>query len=322
MVVSNQLSKTYLVKHPVQFLIIADLSLSKSLLKQLLNYFIQQFCLIWGVYLNMDSTKWDKCEIEQTHLQFCEHILGINRSSTNHLTRQETGRYPIKSHIDYRILIFHKHILSMPQDAAVYQALLMDKNLHRSNASQILTLTPYIESLNFMNLRHVQESNHNLENSNKKTNQILKIFLFHNFQSVPKQGYIYNTKQNLDMNHTWILLQIGKSECNTRNLDSVIITLKLKRSPHESGRRQQAYCKLCTAGDIGDKLHLLFGCKILYKSRPSFLNYVYKKFSHTKQLDDTRKFIFLSKNGNKTMIKKFSEYVYELFNERYKIRWP
>ena len=108
---------------------------------------------IWGVYQNMDSTKWDKCEIEQTHLQFCKHILGINRSSTNHLTRYETGRYPIKSHIDYKILTFHKHILSMPQDSVVYQALLMDKNLHRSNASHIITLTSFIENLNLTNLR-------------------------------------------------------------------------------------------------------------------------------------------------------------------------
>ena len=46
---------------------------------------------------------------------------------------------------------------------------------------------------------------------------------------------------------------------------------------------------------------------------------MYKKFSHMKQIDDTGKFIFLSKNKNKTMIKKFSEYVYELFNERYRI---
>ena len=87
---------------------------------------------VWGVYLNIDSTKWDKCEIEQTHLQFCKHFIGINRSSTNHLTRYETGRYPIKLHIDYKILTFHKHILSMPKASVVYQGLLMDKNLHRS----------------------------------------------------------------------------------------------------------------------------------------------------------------------------------------------
>ena len=92
----------------------------------------------------------------------------IYLSSTNHLTRYETGRYSIKSHIDYKILTFHKHILSMPQDSIIYQALLMDKNLHRSNASHITTLTSYIRNLNLMSLRYVQGNNCNLENSNKK----------------------------------------------------------------------------------------------------------------------------------------------------------
>ena len=154
----------------------------------------------------MDSTKWDKCEIEQTHLQFCKHILGINHSTTNHLTRYETGRYPIKSHIDYKILTFHKHILSMPQDSIICQALLMDKKLHRSNASHIITLTSYIRNLNLMNLRYVQGNNCNLENSNKKQiKSILSEYYkdpFHISWLIPKQSYIYNTKQNLDMNHT------------------------------------------------------------------------------------------------------------------------
>ena len=59
----------------------------------------------------------------------------------------------------------------MPQDSVVYQALLMDKNVHRSNASHVITLTSYVENLNLflnLNLRHVQENNRNLENSNKK----------------------------------------------------------------------------------------------------------------------------------------------------------
>ena len=123
-------------------------------------------------YLNMDSTKWDKCEIEQAHLQFCKHILGINRSSTNHSTQYKTGRYPLKSHKDYKVLAFHKHILSMPQDSIIYQALLMDKNLHKLNASHIITLTSYIRNLNLMNLRHVQGNSCNLENSNKKNQSI------------------------------------------------------------------------------------------------------------------------------------------------------
>ena len=50
---------------------------------------------VWSLYLNMDSTNCDKCKIEQTHTLNCKHILGINHSSRNHLTRNETGRYPI-----------------------------------------------------------------------------------------------------------------------------------------------------------------------------------------------------------------------------------
>ena len=65
-------------------------------------------------------------------------------------------------------LTFLEHILSMLPDSVVYQALLMDKDLHRSNPSHIITLTSYIENLNLMNLRHVQGNNCNLENSNKK----------------------------------------------------------------------------------------------------------------------------------------------------------
>ena len=57
----------------------------------------------------------------------------------------------------------------MPQDSVVvYKALLIDKNLHRSNASHIITPTSYIKNLNLMNLRHVQENNRSLENSNTK----------------------------------------------------------------------------------------------------------------------------------------------------------
>ena len=69
--------------------------------------------------------------------------------------------------------------------------------------------------------------------------------------------------------------------------------LEIEKGRHMKVERGNRHCKLCTAGNFGDELHLLFGCKILYKSRPSFLNYMYKKFPHTKQFDDTGKLLFL-----------------------------
>ena len=33
---------------------------------------------VWGIFMNMDYSKCDKCAIEKTQLHFCKHILGVN----------------------------------------------------------------------------------------------------------------------------------------------------------------------------------------------------------------------------------------------------
>ena len=172
-------------------------------------------------------------------------MLGINRSSTNHLTQYETGRYPIKSHIDYKILTFHKHILSMPQDSVVYQALLMDKNLHRSNASHIITLTSYIENLNLMNLTYVQGNNCNLENFSKKQ---IKSILAENFKDIslsqlsvnPKAGlYLeYKTEPRYELNldiiaNRKIRVQYTKFRLSDHDLQPEKVSKTFKLSDHD-----------------------------------------------------------------------------------------
>ena len=218
----------------------------------------------------------------------------------------------------------HKHTLSMPQDSIIYQALLMDKNLHRSNASHITTLTSYIRNLNLMNLRYVQGNNCNLENSNKKQ---IKSILSEYYKDISLSQLSDNPKARLYLQYKTepryepyldtitnrkIRVQYTKFRLSDHDLE-------IEKGRHMKVERGSRYCKLCTTGDICDELHLLFNYNKLYKSQPSFLNYMYKNFSYTKQLDDTGKFIFSSRNENKTIIKKFSEYVYELFNERYRI---
>ena len=58
--------------------------------------------------------------------------------------------------------------------------------------------------------------------------------------------------------------------------------LEIEKGRHMKVEKGNRHCKLCTTGDIGDELHLLFDSNKLYKSQPSFLHYMYKKFSHTK----------------------------------------
>ena len=65
----------------------AAFKLSDSTIMPILTYGSE----VWGIFMNMDYSKWDKCAIEKTHLQFCKHILGVNRTCSNHLVRYEAG---------------------------------------------------------------------------------------------------------------------------------------------------------------------------------------------------------------------------------------
>ena len=84
----------------------------------------------------------------------------------------------------------------MPQDSIIYQALLMDKNLH--DAGHIVTLTSYIKNLNLMNLRHVQGNNCNLENSNKKQ---IKSILSEYYKNISLSQLSVNPKARLYLQH-------------------------------------------------------------------------------------------------------------------------
>ena len=88
---------------------------------------------------------------------------------------------------------------------------------------------------------------------------MFKIFPFHNFQSIPKQGYIYNTKQKpryepyLDIiTNRKIRVQYTKFRLSDHDLE-------IEKGRHMKVERGNRHCKLCTTGDIGDELHLLFG---------------------------------------------------------------
>ena len=84
---------------------------------------------VWIAFDHVDFDKWDKCKIEQSHLDVCKRILGLNRFTSNILTRGEMGRYPLKIAADNRFISFLRHIESMPSDSLVYQSLLINKEL-------------------------------------------------------------------------------------------------------------------------------------------------------------------------------------------------
>ena len=59
---------------------------------------------VWEPYLNQTKIAWGNNAIEENHTQFIKRILGLNRSTTNHLPRGESGRYPLHAYSFLRII--------------------------------------------------------------------------------------------------------------------------------------------------------------------------------------------------------------------------
>ena len=84
---------------------------------------------VWGAFHYTDYDRWDNNIIEEIHLSFCKHLLGVNRSTTNILVRGELGRFPLKNTIDNRCISFLQHIEESPPNSLVHLSLLANNDL-------------------------------------------------------------------------------------------------------------------------------------------------------------------------------------------------
>ena len=71
---------------------------------------------IWGDMFDSDIEKWDSSDNEKAHLQFCKHILGVNRSTLDNMAHAELSRYPLTTDVQTRIIEFIKHIDNLDED--------------------------------------------------------------------------------------------------------------------------------------------------------------------------------------------------------------
>ena len=65
---------------------------------------------LWGAYTNMDWKKWDMSKIERVHTQFLKRILGVNRSTTNLMTRAELGRHSLQEFMTRRYVRYISYL--------------------------------------------------------------------------------------------------------------------------------------------------------------------------------------------------------------------
>ena len=246
---------------------------------------------VFSLFTYMDYAKWDNCNVEKVHLNFCKHLLGVNRTTTNNLVRGELGRYPLKININFRIKSFFDHIMNSNKDDLVYQAFKINEELPFH-----LSCRTYLQNLD--------------ESSNKKFSSPVSK---NTFKSNVKSSYIDFWKKQVSHSKKGEFLTSIKKEfglepylakCTNRSLR--ILTTKLRLSDHqlsvEVGRRkvpkvprENRICEMCNNSLIETEFHFLAECSHYSLARRKLFDGIYSKFPQVKYLSmiDQIQFIFI-----------------------------
>ena len=102
---------------------------------------------VWAAFDRADYDSSEKSPIEHVHLNFCKHILVVNRSAPNMLCRAELGRIPLKAFTGLKILGFFKHISKQNDGGLLKSTIETEKGIRESNKS-INLLMKFIEDIN------------------------------------------------------------------------------------------------------------------------------------------------------------------------------
>ena len=102
---------------------------------------------VWAAFERADYDSREKSPIEQVYLNFCKHILRVNRSTLNMSCRAELSRIPLKAVTDFNILGFFKRISKQNDDSLLKSAIGTGKGIKKNNKS-INLLMKFIEDIN------------------------------------------------------------------------------------------------------------------------------------------------------------------------------
>ena len=99
---------------------------------------------LWGVYTNLDWKRWDESKIERVHTQFLKRLLGVNRSTTNIMTRAELGRHSLQEfmtrrYVRYVSYLGEKDSEYLCKQAYSYELEQAHKDVPRANIFSMLT---------------------------------------------------------------------------------------------------------------------------------------------------------------------------------------
>ena len=270
--------------------------------------------LTYGAEVWAALESWDLGLIERVHLNFCKHISGVNRSTTNLLCRAELGRRPIKLVIDLKILQFFKHYLKLTNDKVVKEALKADGDLYTKHDtvklfSKYISDTETIFDNDFSQLPRAKQKAKLLE-------MYQHIWRSKVVRSSRGSAY-FIFKKTITYEPYLLLIRYQKHRVSYTNLRLSDHPLMIASGRHFKLRynRKKEY----VLSVVEDEIHFVMKCTQFEELRANMLQLVENKYVAFKSLNDEQKLFYLFTNEDKEVCHGISKFTFEGFKQHEKI---
>ena len=286
------------------------LKLFDSLISPILLYGSE----LWEPYLNQGDEKWDQNSIEKIHTQFIKSIIGVNRSTSNAMTRGDTGRYSLKKMILLRNIKYINQIKEKKENTLVKQAYIYETGHSHNRITIETTANNFNNNLNTLLDKEIDI----YKLSKYKLKQYIKTVFsekWKNTLSISSKADTYKTFKNTPKFEKYFDCII-----NTKHLRAFT---KLRLSDHnlmiEEGRRKRPILprneRICdTCNKLEDEIHFLIDCKKYKHLRIEAFKTINEEVPNFSEIADSRsKFLFLMSQENEKIIKLIAFCTYEWF---------
>ena len=256
---------------------------------------------VWAAFERDTYESWDLGLIEQVHLNFFKHILGVNRSTTNLPCRAELGRRPIKLVIDLKIVQFFKHCLKLKADRDLYT-----KHDTIKLFSKYIPDTETVFDNDFSQL--------------PKAKQKPKLLEMYQRIWTSKGSTYFILKKTITYEPYLSLIRYRKHRVSYTKLRLSDHPLMIEAGRHFKFKIQQEerICPLCKNG-VEDEIHSIMKCTQFEELRAKVLQLVENKYVAFENLNDGQKLFYLFTNEDREVCRGISKFTFEGFKQCEKI---
>ena len=269
--------------------------------------------------MNLSFDTWDKTRIEQTQTQFLKQVLGCHITTSNIMSRAETGCRPLLNQIIKRYISYYKALkentTNLCHDAFAYENECQNnRNLGTDKSNFIcfvdgfnLDVDTLIESgrdiSKICNDAYDRLWKQYITDDNSKAISFCKFKIIihlapYLFQSITHKQKIAISRFRLS-NHS-LMIEKGR-HVKPKKID-----------------RKERYCYFCK-NEVEDEQHFLLSCPLYITLRKKLENSCRILCNLYDCLNTEQKFIFIMSNENTLILKDLGKFILESMNLREKI---